>query len=159
MESTSSDPAGVDPDLERPGKLGFQRGVWSVDRLRTFVACSRLLAMSEDCLQWLTRWYLNQCNDNWEHSFGVEIGALDIPGWTLKVDLRGTTLEERPFQNIMHGELAGDLEEWRRTGSWWVAEVKDSAFEAACGPLDLPSVLAVFREWAEVDLAGLTAAQ
>jgi hypothetical protein len=31
-------------------------------------------------------------------------------------------------------------------GGSWVAEVKDRAFVAACGPLDLPKVLTVFRD-------------
>ena len=85
----------------------------------------------------------------WEHSYGVEIGTLDNPGWTLKVDLRDTALEGRPFTRVMHGQPAQDLDEWRRAGSWWLAEVKDGTFQASCGPLDLSSVIAVFREWAE----------
>lgn len=96
-------------------------------------------------------WYLDQCDNDWEHSYGVEIGTLDNPGWTLKINLRDTALKGRTFKKITQGEPAGNLDEWRRTGSWWVADVKDGAFEAACGPLDLPSVVSVFREWAESD--------
>ena len=90
-----------------------------------------------------------QCDNDWEHSYGVEIGTLDNPGWTLKIDLRDTPLEGRPFSKAMNGEPASELDEWKRTGSWWVAEVKEGAFEAVCGPLDLPSVISVFREWAD----------
>lgn len=108
-------------------------------------------SMSDDNLNWLMRWYLDQCDNDWEHSYGVEIGTLDNPGWTLKINLRDTALKGRTFKKITQGEPAGNLDEWRRTGSWWVADVKDGAFEAACGPLDLPSVVSVFREWAESD--------
>lgn len=95
------------------------------------------------------RWYLAQCNDDWEHSYGVKIDTLDNPGWTIDIELRETELQGRPFARVAHGEPAGDLEEWRSLGSWWVADVSNDAFNAACGPLDLDSVIGVFREWAE----------
>lgn len=34
----------------------------------------------------------------WEHSYGVEIGTLDNPGWRVKVDLEATELKSRRFQ-------------------------------------------------------------
>jgi hypothetical protein len=105
--------------------------------------------MSDDNLTWLIRWYLGECNDDWEHSYGLKIDTLDNPGWTLKIDLRETNLQSRPFTRVEHGEPSDDLEEWRTLGSWWVADVRDQTFEAACGPLDLPSAIRVFREWVE----------
>jgi hypothetical protein len=39
-----------------------------------------------DDVTWLTQWYLAQCNEDWEHSYGVAIGTLDNPGWSLEVD-------------------------------------------------------------------------
>ncbi len=108
--------------------------------------------MSADDLHWLMQWYLDQCDGDWEHSFGIDIGTLDNPGWRLKIDLRNTALEDRPFTKVERGEAADDLEEWKQTGSWWVIEVKNGAFDAACGPLDLPAVLALFRQWAESPL-------
>jgi hypothetical protein len=108
--------------------------------------------MTDDNLDWLMRWYLSECNDDWEHSFGIEIGTLDNPGWTLKVDLRETALSGREFVKVAHGDAADDLEEWGRNGSWWVADVENDKFEAACGPLDLLAVIAVFRRWADTAL-------
>lgn len=105
--------------------------------------------MSGDNLAWLMRWYLSQCDDDWEHSYGVTVGTLDNPGWTLTINLKDTPLEGGPFERATFGEPADDLEEWRRTGSWWVAEVRAGNFEAACGPLDLDLVIGVFRGWAE----------
>ena len=105
--------------------------------------------MSDDNLSWLASWYLAECNDDWEHSYGVKIDTLDNPGWTLKIDLKETNLGGVIFEKVSAGEPAGDLEEWRRLGSWWVAEVNGTVFEAACGPLDLGRVIGVFRLWAE----------
>jgi hypothetical protein len=105
--------------------------------------------MSDDNLAWLMRWYLAECNNDWEHSYGVKIDTLDNPGWTLKIDLRETDLQGRSFERVTHGEPADDLDEWRSLGSWWVAEVSDDSFKASCGPLDLMAVIQLFREWVQ----------
>jgi hypothetical protein len=72
--------------------------------------------MSDNNLTWLMQWYLDECNDDWEHSYGVKIDTLDNPGWTLKIDLRETDLLGRPFKRVEHGKPASDLEEWGRVG-------------------------------------------
>lgn len=105
--------------------------------------------MSDDNLSWLMKWYLAECNDDWEHSYGVKIDTLDNPGWTLKIDLLETHLHGRPFERVVRGEPASHLEEWRGLGSWLVADVKNDVFDAACGPLDLPTAIQVFRDWVE----------
>lgn len=105
--------------------------------------------MSDGSLTWLMGWYLAECNGDWEHSYGVKIDTLDNPGWNLKIDLRETHLQGKPFKKVEHGEIASDLEEWRRLDSWWVADVKGDCFDAACGPLDLPAVIQIFRDWVE----------
>ena len=105
--------------------------------------------MSKDTLDWLTHWYLSECDSEWEHGYGVRIETLDNPGWMLKIDLKGTHLEGKVFETIEHGEASDDLDEWRKTGSWWIARLADGSFDAACGPLDLPKVIEIFRSWAE----------
>ena len=42
--------------------------------------------------------YLSRCDGDWEHSFGVVVETLDNPGWRLLVDLEGTGLEAKPFE-------------------------------------------------------------
>lgn len=103
----------------------------------------------EDNLIWLSRWYLAQCDNDWEHSYGVKIDTLDNPGWSIKIDLANTQVEGRAFERVEHGEPSRDLEEWRRTGSWWVARVEGDFFKVACGPLDLSAAIGVFRRWVE----------
>ncbi|MGE7414659.1 immunity 53 family protein [Methylobacterium tarhaniae] len=103
--------------------------------------------MTDDNLSWLSRWYLAQCDGDWEHSHGVTIGTLDNPGWWLRIDLSGTPMEGRAFARVEHGEPSSDLDEWQLTGSWWVAQVKGGTFEVACGPLDLVTAVGVFRRW------------
>ena len=105
--------------------------------------------MSEDCLHWLMQWYLDQCDDDWEHSYGVSIGTLDNPGWTLTIDLQATGLEDQPFLPVQIGEIASNLEDWHKSGSWYSAKVEDGKFEGACGPTDLPALIQAFRQWVE----------
>ncbi len=51
----------------------------------------------------LQAWYLAQCDGEWEHGFGPTISTLDNPGWSVKVDLKGTELFEKPFSLVGKG--------------------------------------------------------
>ncbi len=53
-----------------------------------------VLCVSRDVLAELQRWYLAQCNDDWEHSYGVTIETLDNPGWSVHIDLADTALSD-----------------------------------------------------------------
>ena len=45
-------------------------------------------------LTWLQSWFLEQCDGEWEHSYGVRVDTLDNPGWSLEIDLAGTALQD-----------------------------------------------------------------
>jgi hypothetical protein len=92
-------------------------------------------------LDWLTRWYESQCDGEWEHAYGVAIDTLDNPGWSLKVDLTGTSLEGKTLDRIDH-----DME--HETG-WWTCWTEANQFRAAGGPQQLASVISAFRDWAD----------
>ena len=47
-------------------------------------------------------WYLQQCNGDWEHSFGMKIETLDNPGFWIKIDLEDTALENAIFEFTEH---------------------------------------------------------
>lgn len=91
-------------------------------------------------LQWLQAWYAVQCDSEWEHGYGVEIGTLDNPGWTVKINLTGTYLEDRAY---VDARIERGGHDWVRT---WVS---DKSFQAACGPLNLGEALTAFRTWAQ----------
>lgn len=98
------------------------------------------MSESEHVLEWLQRWYTEQCNGDWEHEWGVKIETLDNPGWSVVVDLEDTDLEAREYSkmDIKRGET-----------DWFFTQVQDQRFSAACGPGNLAEVLTIFREWAE----------
>ena len=93
-------------------------------------------------------WYLAQCDEDWEHQYGVSIGTLDNPGWSLTVDLEQTSLEgklfEPIFENVAESQapqgLDGDLR-------WMVAKVEGTKFRGYGGPRDLPRLIEAFRSW------------
>ena len=97
-----------------------------------------------DGLGWLARWYADHCDGDWEHSYGIEIGTLDNPGWTLKIDLRDTALKDRPFDTVAFNMDAPDGDPAAR---WHHCKVVDYRFEGAGGVHDLSTLVGVFRAW------------
>ncbi len=87
----------------------------------------------------LQAWYHAQCDGDWEHSYGVEIGTLDNPGWRVRIDLAGTALEGAPF------EAVEDLAPER---AWYRCWVEGDKFQGAGGPGELARLLRVFLDWA-----------
>ena len=93
----------------------------------------------DDPISWLQDWYAAQCDGDWEHAYGVEIRTLDNPGWTVAVDLSGTTMEGARFDEVD--------ERWRSEGDWIDCRVEGDRFRGAGGPRNLLEILRVFREW------------
>jgi len=87
----------------------------------------------------LQKWYLAQCNENWEHQFGVTIGTLDNPGWTVTIDLVDTPLANSEFKVV---EDMPDGDDWIKC---WVANNK---FNGVGGPEKLEEILTTFLTWA-----------
>jgi hypothetical protein len=95
--------------------------------------------LAGDPFDFLLSWYETQCDGDWEHQFGVEIATLDNPGWQIKVDLTGT-----PLESIGLAPQRVD----RTDSDWYQIWADGNRFEAACGPLNLREVLAVFESFA-----------
>lgn len=94
---------------------------------------------SLDVLTWLQIWYGQQCDGDWEHTYGVDIGTLDNPGWTIEINLSGTDLESKNLEREKSERSEDDwLHVWTEGGS----------FHAACGPTNLGEALDRFRRWA-----------
>lgn len=89
----------------------------------------------------LQQWYLDQCDDEWEHSFGIKIDTLDNPGWSVTIDLNDTNLANKPFQEISN---LGPKSDWIRC---WKEGTK---FKGVCGPKNLQEILKTFTDWADI---------
>jgi len=96
--------------------------------------------MSE--LQRLQDWYRRQCNEDWEHSFGVKIDTLDNPGWMVKIDLTETALEGKSFEPLSRGDSDADPD-------WIVCKLEAKQFVGYGGADNLSELLRTFLNWAE----------
>lgn len=101
-----------------------------------------------DSIQELEQWYLSQCNDDWEHTYGIEIGTLDNPGWELRVDLSDTDLEDKDFQEYSYG--VGD-EAGNSGDDWLVTKLEEGKFVGFGGPKKLGEIIKIFLGWAHSD--------
>lgn len=99
-----------------------------------------------DTLTRLQKWYSHQCNGEWEHSFGVTIQSCDNPGWWVKIDLAGTSLLKKPFNEIAEG-----VNEHRcGQGPRWIScYTENGVWHGAGDELKLERILAIFLNWAE----------
>jgi hypothetical protein len=91
-------------------------------------------------LERLERWYLSQCDGDWEHGEGVQIDTLDNPGWSIRISLGGTGLQPRLFERLRIDRSEDD---------WVHAWVEEGMWNAATGPVNLTEALSAFLAWAE----------
>ena len=69
-----------------------------------------------DLLDWLTDWYASNCNQAWEHTYGISIGTLDNPGWSIIIDLIDTPLEGKQLTEISINNSDNDWCRFSSTG-------------------------------------------
>jgi hypothetical protein len=94
-----------------------------------------------DILRWIQKWYLSNCDGYWEHMYGVEIGSLDNPGWSVDIDLTETPLENASFDCVQYD---------RGDGDWVICVKKDDRYKARGGSEKLEEMLLIFKRWAEM---------
>jgi len=106
-----------------------------------------------DSIQWLQRWYAAECDDAWEHQFGINIDTLDNPGWIVRIDLMGTSLQDVEMRTL--GDSTSNHYGTNGDQSWLNCKVEDNQFVGAGGPLQLTRIAQIFREWAEAQGAAI----
>lgn len=90
----------------------------------------------------LQQWYSAQCDGEWEHDHGIEIETLDNPGWSVSVDLTGTSANLAPGRSA---EVERDDDDWFHAV---VRTVEGRVvFTAAGGPHNLEEILELFLSW------------
>lgn len=94
--------------------------------------------MANDLLNLLQNWYFEQCDDDWEHEYGVKIETIDNPGWSVTIDLIGTECEEKKFCEI---------DQQINDNNWIQCSVKNGKFQGAGGPKNLTDIIKIFISW------------
>ena len=92
----------------------------------------------KDTIDRIQNWYKLNCNGDWEHNHGLTIGTLDNPGWTVRIDLRETPLDnldlQRTYQNPNDDH------------DWFHMKTNGQILEIACGPENLKQVFRIFLD-------------
>jgi len=96
-------------------------------------------------LEALQAWYLSQCNEDWEHTYGIDIGTLDNPGWSLTIDLTGTSLQGKAYPAYSYGI---DERSEPTSQDWLTSKVEKGKFVCHGGPRKLEEMINVFLSWA-----------
>jgi Immunity protein 53 len=92
--------------------------------------------MTENIFEWLQNWYLDECNGEWEHTYGVKIETLDNPGWHVKINLQETF-----YENLIY-----ELELDNNEHDWFSISIKDGEFTGFGDPSKLQCLLNKFKE-------------
>ncbi len=87
-------------------------------------------------LKWLQDWYFSECNGDWEHSFGIKISTIDNPGWSVKIDLKETNLENMKVEHVLIENSEDD---------WYAYKIDNSKFESWGDPTKLEIMLEIFK--------------
>jgi hypothetical protein len=115
----------------------------------------------ETTLQRLQRWFASNCDQEWEHDFGVKIETLDNPGWLVQIDLIGTPLCEANFEPVEVGDHDG-LKPARQVGCWMACRIHERSpyvthqrqgpvWIGTCSTDWLEHMLTIFLDWAEAN--------
>ncbi len=93
-------------------------------------------------INWLEKWFRDNCDGNWEHSNRVQIETLDNPGWNIEIDFSDT-------------ELKIDDVRWRSyeisNENWVGYSIKNNIFSSAGDPLKLNLMINIFKKIIEKD--------
>lgn len=89
-----------------------------------------------DLIEVLQRWYAAQCDDVWEHSFGIEIANIDNPGWQVKIN--GASSKKRIDLNSDRSEI-----------DWVRIKATETEFVGHGGPGNLKEILTLAANWLE----------
>lgn len=100
--------------------------------------------MNED-VDFLQRWFIAHCDEDWEHGTGIRLTSLDNPGWGLEVDLRGTELEDVSMPRVVVERSESD---------WTHAWSDGLTFTAFGGAGNLADVIGHFRAFVNSGGAG-----
>lgn len=93
-----------------------------------------------DIIIWIQNWFVGQCNEEWEHSYGIKIETLDNPGWTVTIDIAGTYLEDETMEKVSTERSEND---------WINCSVVNKQFKGYGGPQQLKEILENFKCWAD----------
>lgn len=95
-----------------------------------------------DIINWLQDWYKQNCDGDWEHSYGINIYTIDNPGWSVNIELTDTNLEFKNFETIQI---------YTNENNWINCKVANGKFIGSGDSDKLETILKIFKEWVIVN--------
>jgi hypothetical protein len=92
----------------------------------------------------LQEWYATQCDDEWEHYYGINISSCDNPGWWVKIDLGSTVLAGCQFPEV---KIGIDEDGHPQASEWLRCYVEKNKWQGAGDPSQLEHIIDTFLEW------------
>lgn len=92
-----------------------------------------------EIINWMQRWYYDQCDEDWEHSERFIIKTTEN-GWHFSF-----FLEDTPCQN----KLFDPIEVKKSEHDWYKCFLSQHRFEGIGGAFNLIDIINVFRNWVE----------
>ena len=89
-------------------------------------------------------WYVTQCDESWEHQYGIKLETLDNPGWLLIVDLIHTDLQGCSMPELCEG-CSPDANPV--SPRWIHCSVQENQFRGACDPNQVARLFRVFDDF------------
>jgi hypothetical protein len=83
----------------------------------------------------LQNWYKTECNEDWEHTFGIKIETIDNPGWIVTIDLNETNWENLIIDRYQIMKSGDD---------WFEIQISNSQFIGSGGSANLEDILKSF---------------
>ena len=108
----------------------------------------QMLCINMNEIEEIQKWYHSQCNEDWEHGLGVSVETLDNPGWSVKIDIEDTELENRAYEEFSYG--TGD-EADTSGNDWLITKIENRQFVGCGGPYKLKEILSLFISWAQLN--------
>ncbi|WP_108670407.1 immunity 53 family protein [Peribacillus acanthi] len=97
-------------------------------------------------LKWIQKWYLEQCNDDWEQGYGIRINTIDNPGWSVMISVEDTDVKDKPFESI---DIERSETDWVYCKTNYDQKQDSFHFVGYGGPKNLEEILDIFKEWVE----------
>lgn len=97
-------------------------------------------------LKWIQKWFVEQCDGDWEHGHGIQLETIDNPGWSVKINVENTNVQETLFENVNIERTETD---WIHCKTDYDQERAGIYFVAYGGPENLEEILTVFKAWVE----------
>lgn len=99
-------------------------------------------------LEQFQNWYKLQCDGVWEHSHGISIESCDNPGWWVKINIAGTSLQNFVFTEISEGV---DEKRFAIGYKWLSCHIENDIWHGAGDESKLERILEIFLTWANAN--------